>query len=206
MEKPTKVEVGQRWRDRWGNEISVVAVFADSCPKHPGPHLHWSGNWGWDEINTPLKRGTYTYLGGPAVPPVMPAMKEGEQGFPFGCLQCGKTLGHDEAYECHACPEDGYEDRVNAWMAGARDFPRPAAPLVGVPRKPMVWHKTPQELAGASGTTTRVRPQGLSQHEHRNINGVAMSALEFIKSRKPPEPWRPSVDEFDLLPDVDVRR
>ena len=33
-----------------------------------------------------------------------------------------------------------------------------------------------------------------------------MTALQQIQARKPPEPWRPSVDEWDLLPDVDVRR
>jgi hypothetical protein len=33
-------------------------------------------------------------------------------------------------------------------------------------------------------------------------NGVALSALDHIKARKPPEPWYPSVDEYDLLPDA----
>ena len=34
------------------------------------------------------------------------------------------------------------------------------------------------------------------------MTGVALSALESIRSRKPPEPWRPSVDDWDLLPDA----
>ena len=29
-----------------------------------------------------------------------------------------------------------------------------------------------------------------------------LTALEAIQSRKKPEPWIPSVDEFDLLPDA----
>jgi hypothetical protein len=30
----------------------------------------------------------------------------------------------------------------------------------------------------------------------------ALSALQVIKARKPPEPWVPSIDEYDLLPDA----
>ena len=31
---------------------------------------------------------------------------------------------------------------------------------------------------------------------------TATTALQAIQARKPPEPWRPSVDEWDLLPDA----
>jgi hypothetical protein len=31
---------------------------------------------------------------------------------------------------------------------------------------------------------------------------MATTALEAIRSRKPPEPWRPSIDDWDLLPDA----
>jgi hypothetical protein len=30
----------------------------------------------------------------------------------------------------------------------------------------------------------------------------ALSALQVIKARKPPEPWVPSIDEYDVLPDA----
>ena len=38
--------------------------------------------------------------------------------------------------------------------------------------------------------------------EMRSQDGRPMSALEAIKAKREPEPWIPSVDEFDLLPDA----
>lgn len=38
--------------------------------------------------------------------------------------------------------------------------------------------------------------------EMRGPDGTPLTALQHIQARQPPEPWRPSVDEYDLLPDA----
>lgn len=46
---------------------------------------------------------------------------------------------------------------------------------------------------------------GHTFHMHGELvhpSGRPLSALQSIQARKPPEPWRPSVDEHDLLPDA----
>lgn len=49
-------------------------------------------------------------------------------------------------------------------------------------------------------------PQVAAAQEYVTPSGYArvgnLTALEAIRSRKPPEPWRPSIDDWDLLPDA----
>jgi hypothetical protein len=48
----------------------------------------------------------------------------------------------------------------------------------------------------------RIKPPSLRAPELTDENWRPVSALSLIQARKPPDPWRPSVDEYDLLPDA----
>lgn len=62
----------------------------------------------------------------------------------------------------------------------------------GEPACPPGWHsKTPPSpLYGRTGG------------ERRDQDGTPLTALEAIRGKVKPEPWVPSVTEWDLLPDV----
>ena len=113
-------------------------------------------------------------------------------GFPVACLSCGGPLKRGQPYECGGCSSDGYAERTSAWLGGARDFPRPRSSTQG---------------CGPRQFPPRLGP-GHDFHMHGELvapNGAPLpsKALLAMNARlPPPEPWRPSVDEYDLLSDA----
>ncbi len=174
MEKPTTVETGSRWRANGCNCELVAAegALADSRSIAGGP-VKCPMRAGVTHHGISSRAGIHTYLG-PQPPPV-------------------QSVGEVVLENC------------TIGVAPPTPTETPAAGLRGTIEA--VKRANPTFIEGAAAANPgpegkRVPPQGLSRDEHRNINGVAMSALERIQARKPPAPWVPSVDDFDLLPDA----
>lgn len=136
MEKPTKVEVGQRWQyltSKW-----TVLGFVDGEPQMQmdggggsvvtGSATNLLTMPGWKFL------GPFSPSGVPAPGRVMGVRKVDPAlgPLPAGCLWCGGELKGAEPFECEACPTGGYRERTMAWQNGARDFPRapPVTPAV----------------------------------------------------------------------------
>ena len=130
MERPEPA-AGQRWRDTDTGEVMTLEK----------PHLDLICGAGWVAVLDGQKcsygywrlaqsftNGRLEYLGMAGAPgaeavPVKaegPVMAEGERVgsivYPAACLQCGGRLMPGAAFECDACPVDGYAERSRAWI------------------------------------------------------------------------------------------
>jgi hypothetical protein len=216
MEKP-HVSVGSRWRVVDCGCVMVAAVGdcagEPACEKLPCPR-------GGNHIRIPRGMiGRSIISVGPSTPKTVPPMGERPNGTPVGCLLCGKELAKHSPYECGACPSAGYSDRKKEWEAGARNFPRAApstegAPMVAVECKYCGEIAVPSKHVcdgkrkGASPGSAR-EPDGYVMSRGHSLRapemqrqGVALTALQLIQSRKPPEPYICPVDDWDLLRDA----
>lgn len=136
--KPERVDVGQRWK--WtpgvgeegnpspfkiarllpGNRAMCFYEEDEDAPEMPCP--------------VELILAEAIYLSSPPVAGV--AMEADVVGNPVMCLKCGANKPtNGRKYVCHVCfatigelydREDEWEPLRDAWLAGARDFPRPA--------------------------------------------------------------------------------
>lgn len=226
MEKPTKIEAGQRWS--WcGTEY----VLFDQYPDGDWKGRTKDGKSGAFDRHM-LASPSATFLGGPASPerPVdwakwLPPRELPRN--PYIVFKAGQIwavrwdkVDHAAVFRvakntaCACATPDNHHIQVE-FLAGRRtggggysnrDYTERAVLVADVGCEP-----TPPEILYGTGVQTppappakptkHVSPQGISWDERR-INGVAMSCLEHIQARKKPEPWRPSIDEFDLLPDA----
>lgn len=125
-------------------------------------------------------------------------MEADEQGWPVRCISCGKDKDGN-VYVCDECEDRGeWKSLMRAWNAGSRDFPRPARPAPTPSPTPNIEVTRDNKAATAAPAPIYGRMVG----ETRDANGVPLTALQAIQARKPPEPWVPSADEWDLLPDA----
>lgn len=127
--------------------------------------------------------------------PVLREPKPRADGYPDVCLECRGEKG-DGLYFCSSCFRiDGlrtFYDRKATWDAlhrkpAAKDIPSPVAdtPTLGVEHQAA---KSTEAARGGEAAISR------SIHLERGLSAVA--AAPGI------EPWRPSVDDWDLLPDA----
>ncbi len=89
---------------------------------------------------------------------------------------------------------------VGATFLGWRDGYGPNAPEQLAYTKQMC-----KEIDARNKRASAPRPQHIGAPVGEMFDAstrAPLSALESIRSRKAPEPWRPSVDDWDLLPDV----
>jgi len=218
-DKPKRIEKGQRWRCmdsvNWlvtavdGDEVSVVsengALRGLEC---------------FGSVKAMLRQGFWRYLdGGPTpTPGEGKGMEALENGRPARCLKCGGEKGGGRGFVCEVCYPT-MDDLCNsvrewralgdAWLAGARDFPRPARPA------PAPTEYTGPHLCGLNCYATgcpkgriaapKAAPSpayGRMVGEMRDASGAPLSALELVTSRSKPEPWIPSVDEDHWIPNV----
>lgn len=194
MERPTSVEVGSRWTNGTGDFGTVVRLEGHIAI------MRWDTGDETDPTQA-MVLAVLTYLGGPSQPQVAAGQRRewtiGRPG-PF-TLEAhprfpGQFQRRDEHGDCGGIPFTAEEvERGSTLLAPGEVLP---AANVVVDRS-LHTDKRPAEppryniAAGA---------------EMRYSNGHPRTALEAIRARQKPEPWRPSVDEVDLLPDVDVRR
>jgi len=229
-DKPKSVEVGQRWSFRGSDELIVRSVHGPGeCKRvtHGDGCAHFDGG-SWAPLAS-FQHGIAVYLGGPTpTPGEGKGMEARPTGAPARCLRCGDT--REEGYYMHfACwnkDERESNEWASAWDAGVRDFPRPApaaefinctfdttparpAPVGdGVTDDAAYWKKLAQDYVERVEKTLTIQPSkpapayGRMVGEMRDASGAPLSALELVTSRSKPEPWIPSVDDFDLLPDV----
>lgn len=165
MEKPSKVEVGQRWQTSYGDVWCVISV--DSPLRVRRERDGYECNTGLSWFANPH----LTYLG-PAEPVKAPApameAKLDVWGdlVPVACLSCAGALDSTRAFVCQTCfpsvANNGkWVELRRAWQAGARDFPRPASPPSQPRTGPTSQTDSPREgsLSPARGlpATTEVR-------------------------------------------------
>lgn len=189
MEKPTKVEVGQRWveDDEGANPYTVTAVSPEKGAQIRFDDQRESDGY-WHKSASILGD---IFLGGPASPE-RPVMEARGDGYPARCLGCG--CKKETNYHCDACQVPvAMGERQRAWDAGARDFPRPG---VQTPPAPPV-----EQLPVPTQAERRQYQRDIM--EMHSPEGMPLTALEKIRAKAKPEPWTPSVDEWDLLPSVD---
>ena len=166
MEKPTKIEVGQRWR--WGDHgpaHEVTAVFEQgACRRHAYEDSgcgHFDGDT-WAPLYSFAATGTF-------------------HGWAKGCgPQPPATAEKCDCYYWATCTSAPHQCGACGKMCPGR---KQSTIVVNAP--------VPQ-VAAAQETVT---PSGYARIGD-------LTALEAIRSRKPPEPWRPTVDDWDLLPDA----
>jgi len=229
-EKPKRIEKGQRWRcdDETADERLRGALFTITDAGGDWFASRWDdGVEGHGGVPWLLSR--CTLLVGPTpTPGEGKGMEARPTGAPARCLRCGDT--REEGYYMHfACwnkDERESNEWASAWDAGVRDFPRPApaaefinctfdttparpAPVGdGVTDDAAYWKKLAQDYVERVEKTLTIQPSkpapayGRMVGEMRDASGAPLSALELVTSRSKPEPWIPSVDDFDLLPDV----
>jgi hypothetical protein len=108
----------------------------------------------------------------------------------------------------------GNIERSSLWRDGRYVVELPPSRALAPTIKGLIAPKDPERLealpfAGLDAWLPKLGDRFTAPREWSS-QGVArvgdLTALQKIQARKPPEPWRPSVDEYDLLPDVDVRR
>lgn len=133
----------------------------------------------------------------PQAKPVLREPKPRADGYPDVCLECRGEKG-DGLYFCSSCFRiDGlrtFYDRKATWDAlhrkpAAKDIPSPVAdtPTLGVEHQAA---KSTEAARGGEAAISR------SIHLERGLSAVA--AAPGI------EPWRPSVDDWDLLADAET--
>jgi len=217
--KPTPA-VGQRWKwTREGDEeerefriIGESVVYGGKID--PAFVIEYVGG----ELGTQTRGSISRFclcLGSPPPSPVSGGMMEvRDDGAPARCLFCGGAKPVDLGFACRPCfnrtarlhgGDGSFFDAVDAWDAGARDFPRLPQPSQGAPKdEPAKWCKCASEPCVCQSPTLESPTPiyGRMVGEMRSQDGRPMSALEAIKAKREPEPWIPSVDEFDLLPDA----
>jgi len=118
---------------------------------------------------------------------------------------------------CGGVKLPGCYDLINAWDAGARDFPRLQLPQVAPPVEPMqvippdALDRLPLEAKKQLSALNRAYDDGKISFGRALLDAQsivapalakATSALQAIKARKPPDPWVPSCDEDFWIPDA----
>lgn len=183
MEKPTKVEVGQRWREV--ETYVVVEIRNDGRAKIKFDYENRIHDC-WYE---PHQITCDTYLGGPSVT--------------GGVCRCSNLPCGGEPHKCGIC--DKQCPGKPAAPILSRDAVAPKSMDVEAARKILELEKAlavQQEKNRAAAAT----PQKVAAQELNAAGGYShvgnLTALQLIKARKPPEPWIPSIDDFDLLPDA----
>jgi hypothetical protein len=126
LPKPGRVEVGQRWR--WGDaKYTLVGPRMGGIPGFRG--LLEGSKDGFGAFNpSDFTSDRMAFLGwADGYGPKAKVMAEDACAFPVSCLGCGGAKGGCP-FVCEACFPgwSQYGQRlVDAWEAGARDFPRP---------------------------------------------------------------------------------
>jgi len=204
-EKPECAEVGQSWKQcgcvwlvtgvdekrDWPVRARLVEKPADLGGGNPVGYESWG-------FRLDSFRIGYDFLGyAPGYGPeeargAMPACGDGD---PIGCLKCGGPKDNTQrGFICFSCAPQPYVETkeflalIRDWKDGARDFPRAPEPVAPEP----------------TFITDRVEIAGSDNNCHGARIGN-LSALDIIQARDrlpKPEPWVPSIDEWDLLPDA----
>jgi hypothetical protein len=211
-ERPVKVEVGQRWGNYTVSRVCKGQCEAGIGVKCAVEHVHYFEG-GWDVRSTLGTDESYpfrgyapgygrTYLGGG---PSGEARSTGEycrEVGPGGTI-CTLSPGHEGGHVAH-----GIDDFIVA------RYPRKPAPLT--PPAPdfgcgcdtpsgREMHgpgKSPCYCACHIKVEVIFRPvYGRLVGETRAQDGTPLSALGKVEMKKP-EPWVPSVTDWDLLPDA----
>lgn len=193
--------IGQRWRhyDLKKSNYRVIAIESDGRAR-----VTWEGPNGREAVQSTTEKFDatgehWTFLGyapgyGPSSPPE--AKEEGvrvgqrRQWHNFkGAKDCGPFVVTVGGVGFCAVFESGNGQSANFEEAYFEEHSTllPATPVTsGVPVEAPLPVVDPRFTG-----------------EKRDIGtGAALSCLQLIQARKPPEPWRPTVDEFDLLPDA----
>lgn len=129
MEKPSKPEVGQRWKMN-KTEWTICAFDPEDLFVSWQTDDGFKAGFPWAAIRRSCK-----FLGYAAGP-----MAANAKGLPVACLACGGDLG-DYVFACPSCSatSDQKEAAVklwSEWRKGARNFPRHASPP---PAAPVPW-------------------------------------------------------------------
>lgn len=189
------IAIGQRWGNYTVKHICKGPCNYDVHVACASEHVHYFEG-GWDVRGTLGGDPDYPFRGwapgyGPASPERPVETREYHDGhevviMPIRCLACDVATVEGNRFACIPCVQKSKGDELShlhdAWRAR---FPR--SPGVQTPPAP------PRHVA----------PQGLSRQKMRSLtDGGPMTALQLIQSRKPPEPYIPSITEWDLLPDA----
>jgi hypothetical protein len=231
MEKPKRVEIGQRWQSPFSKRTRVVArVYGEST------EAFWlSDEDGSDEAwcHASYLLETYDYLG-PSTPKTVPwEVGQRRRGKLYANANMEGAVVYDGEYIV-GNPRDVdsvFQWRVEVpgdyWFA-CESWPSellPAAPSTeGAPEE--VWQASISEGSPWFDATRenamkymfyRKKPKGASPGSAREPKPLCervssggathaavgnMTALQLIQSRKPPEPYICPVDDWDLLRDA----
>ncbi len=186
MEKPTKIEVGQLWRHERSTGPRTVEMF------DRGTATFDTGSVGFQP--TMLEDPKWTYLGwADGYGPQPPDTGRVEFAKPEACRCARAAACGSEPHDCGFCG--------GRCPGGAAPQPVPEV----VPHTPRLANtRLPPDRSRRVSRLNELYDDGKISFADAvdAMIDIATPCLQAISARKKPEPWVPSVDDFDLLPDA----
>jgi len=204
MEKPKSVEVGMRFSAGGDATCTITRLHGDGDCAMRWDKEGFEGRWSCASI---LR--DWTYLGSDTPSPRDARACVGSRWLatklndrPFTLLPHLQKPGqfqrrYDDGGQLGGCSWTAEEIERGCKYVGGPLAETVATPVT--PPKPQV----PANVVVDPSLQTKNRPGiGRMAGEMRAQDGTPLTALQAIQARPKPEPWRPSVDEYDLLPDA----